>query len=186
MERDLDDLISEGKMFRELKLKNKNAKFPTAGTPCYLISREWIKKYKKYILNDSIKRHQKPNIAPTHCNDTHPGVISNAEDLLEDSDKHLKGTGTLEHLEASVVDRYFKPNIKERYEFKIYNDELWKFLHEKYGGLEIKRFYTKMGQYYSQVDIFYKVIPVFLLKVEDLLEERGSGLIYQMLVDYRV
>lgn len=42
MERDLDDLIKECKEFADLKHKNRNQKFPSAGTACYLISRNWM------------------------------------------------------------------------------------------------------------------------------------------------
>lgn len=58
-----------------------------------------------------------------------------------DSDpKFLKGTGTVEQFETIVVDKYLRSNIRERQDYKIINEELWKFLFEKYGGSTIKRY----------------------------------------------
>lgn len=45
----LEKLINEAKEFIDLKNKFKRAKFPETGTPAYLISNNWLKKYKAYI-----------------------------------------------------------------------------------------------------------------------------------------
>jgi hypothetical protein len=67
MERDLDDLIKEGKEFYEMNRQYKYNKFPSAGTPAYLVSKKWLKKYKQYILLRDIKLNRKPNISENHC-----------------------------------------------------------------------------------------------------------------------
>lgn len=50
MERDIDDLVKESKEFIELRKKDKQSRNPEAGTPAYLVSQLWLKKYKKFIL----------------------------------------------------------------------------------------------------------------------------------------
>ena len=55
MERDLDDIIKECKEFYELKRQHRYNKFPSAGANAYLISRDWMKKYKAYILYKQVK-----------------------------------------------------------------------------------------------------------------------------------
>jgi hypothetical protein len=67
MERDLEDLIKEGKEFNELNRQYKYNRFPSAGTPGYLVSKVWLRKYKQYILSRDIKLNRKPNVAANHC-----------------------------------------------------------------------------------------------------------------------
>jgi hypothetical protein len=70
-----------------------------------------------------------------HESDRHPGQITNYEDLcITDDGKFLVGTGKIDNYEPTYVDVYLKPNIHERYDYKIINQELWQFLFEKYGG----------------------------------------------------
>lgn len=57
MERDLDDIVKESREFIRLKRLHKQNKFPPAGAPAYLVSTEWLKKYKSYILYKEIKNN---------------------------------------------------------------------------------------------------------------------------------
>jgi len=68
------------------------------GTPAYLISSKWLKKYKRYILYDQFSygySEEKINIPDNHWDKAHPGPIKNTEFLEEDREKqNLYGTGT--------------------------------------------------------------------------------------------
>lgn len=76
-----------------------------------------------------------------HCQKYYPGQITNDSDLIDDSDRNLKGTGSAPGYEATVYDKYLKADVKERYHYKIVNPDIWDFLFSRYGGSEIKRYY---------------------------------------------
>ena len=46
--------------------------------------------------------------------------MTNVEDLCDESDLNLKGTGE-PPFEKSIVDTYLKPDLHERRDFKVYN-----------------------------------------------------------------
>lgn len=121
-----------------LKNKSDMERNPNPGKAVFIITKVWLKKYKEYVFYSDVKRHNKPQM---HESDRNPGPISNLEDLcITDDPKFLRGAGKQENYEQSYLDTYFKPNMSERYEYKIINQELWTFLHSKYGGQEIKRY----------------------------------------------
>jgi hypothetical protein len=94
----------------------------------------------------------------------HPGPITNDEDLCEEESLlYLKGTGKVEQFEKSTVDKYIKPDVRERHQYKIINQELWTFLLSKYGGSEIKRFSIPLSYYSSTVETRYKLLTVVVL-----------------------
>lgn len=60
----------------------------------YLLSKEWFKSYKTYILYSDMKRNNKPVMPETIV---HPGHIKNDEELcIPDYRNNLIGTGTNE------------------------------------------------------------------------------------------
>jgi len=81
-----------------------------------------------------VKRNNKPALPEKHV---HPGPITNDQDLCESDEKCLRGTGKV--FEVDCFDKYLRDNVKERYEFKIVNQEFWDFLYSRYGGSTIKR-----------------------------------------------
>lgn len=54
----------------------------------------------------------KPQPTSTHCQETHPGPMTNEEDFCDQSDTYLKGTGKGE-FESSTVDKYLKAESRE-------------------------------------------------------------------------
>lgn len=60
MERDLEDIVKECQEFIQLKEKDKRYSAKEEGTPAYIISKTWIKKYKAYILYKDVKYNRKP------------------------------------------------------------------------------------------------------------------------------
>ena len=52
----------------------------------------------------------------------HPWHIKNDEELcIPDYRNNLIGTGTNEQFEKNCVDKYLKPDVRERKEFKVIN-----------------------------------------------------------------
>ena len=115
-----------------MKRAYDNARFPDAGTPAYIISIEWLTKYKAYCFYDEIKYNTSPAPEEDHVTAKHPGQITNNE-LLQLEAKFLKGTGTLPSFEADVMDTYLHSAVRERINFEFVNEEIWQFLKEKYG-----------------------------------------------------
>ncbi len=62
MERDLDSIVTECKEFIKLKQIHSNSRYPDPGQPAFLISTNWLQKYKKYILHREIKAQSKPHM----------------------------------------------------------------------------------------------------------------------------
>ena len=153
-----------------MKRAYDNARFPDAGTPAFIISIEWLNKYKAYCFYDELKYNQSPSPDEDHVTAKHPGQISNTE-LLHDESKFLKGTGTIPGFEEEVIDTYLLSNVRERINFEFVNEEIWLFLKDKYGcDQSIKRWYAARGTYTSlcEVDARFKLIPVFFVRADDL------------------
>jgi hypothetical protein len=60
----------------------------------------------------------------------------NADELCEvDKDCHnLYGTGKVKGMEGQYIDQYLETNKNDRYDFHIYNEDMWQFLFKRYGG----------------------------------------------------
>ena len=129
---DIESIIKEGKEFCRLKRAYENARFPDAGTPAYIISIDWLAKYKAYCFYEEIKFNQSPAPDEDHVAEKHPGPITNAE-LLHPDAKFLKGTGTLNGFESEVMDTYLHEAVRERINFEFVNEEIFVFLKDKYG-----------------------------------------------------
>ena len=80
------------------------------------------------------------------------------------------GTGTVEQFESNHVEKYLKHEVRERYQYKVVNEELWQFLYSKYGGSEIKRYSVAQSQYYTSIDTRLKQVPVVILSVSKLYQ----------------
>jgi hypothetical protein len=112
-QRTLDDLVTECREYIVKRNASARERVPEAGKPMYLISKTWLKRYKEYILMADVKRNNKPHIPEVH---THPGPISNDEDLCEVSkNENMTGTGTVEQFEKDAVDKYLRLDVRERF-----------------------------------------------------------------------
>lgn len=90
----------------------------------------------------------------------------------------MKGTGTHELFESTVVDKYIKLTATEGADFKIYSQELWDFLVTKYEGNEVKRYYISLGTLFSQVELKLKSIPIIILPTDQLLKGELSEIVW--------
>jgi hypothetical protein len=145
------------------------------GDSAFLVSKNWLKAYKKYILYEDVKRNNKPQ-PPTR--NLHPGPISNFADLCEQDPegRNLVGTGTVEQFPMEVVDRYLRDDVKERYEYKVVNQELWNFIYSRYGGQTIRRIAIPLSQWSTTVEARLKKVPLVILSASRLTAG-GEGLV---------
>lgn len=132
MSKSIQDLHEEGKEFVRLKRVYDTARFPEAGTPAYIISSSWLKKFKEYTFYDAVKYNGSPDPSDDHVSSKNPGKIINA-DLLHTDPKFLKGTGQLQDFESDVVDTYLDKDKRERIDYEFVNEEIWQFLKSRYG-----------------------------------------------------
>lgn len=172
MAEEIKAVLEEGREFCRMKRAYDMARFPDAGTPAFLISTEWMVKYKKYCFYDDLRFNMNPReIDDDHIAKNSPGPITNAE-LLETDEKYLKGTGDLNDFEADVSDTYLRKDKFERTNFEFINEDLWKFLFERYGADQtIKRYYvSKSSGFYSscEIDSRFEVLPVYITRADDL------------------
>ena len=170
MSAEIENLVKEGKAFIQLKRTYDQERFPDVGTPAYLISNDWMEKYKKYCFYQNLKYNDQPEPAEDHLQTMHPGPVTNAS-LLHQEDYFLKGTGTLTDFETEAIDTYLHKDSRERMHFEIYNKAIWDFLHEKYGSDHaIKRFYINKGMYstFSELECRLTKIPVKLVYASEL------------------
>ena len=89
MQEELKSLIEEGKEFARIKRTYDQARFPDVGTPAYIISSNWLNKYKLYAFFEELRYNMMPReAADDHLTAKHPGKIVNT-DLLDHDAKFL-------------------------------------------------------------------------------------------------
>lgn len=135
----LEELFEEYKTFSLLKKKDDMASSLEPGVESFIISRPWLKKYSKFILYDQFKADTTENdlkIGEDHFSANMPGPIMNERDCCESDQKgeNLYGTGTVKGFESEYIDMYIDQNKSVQSDFMCINEELWKFLFERYGG----------------------------------------------------
>lgn len=110
MEVDFGNLVKEGQEFMRLRHDFKKSNNPPAGSVGFLISLDWITKYKKHIQYDTLRRNMAPT--PLEENDVElPGKITNSDFLDTDPETHLQGTAPAKAdngQETECIDRYIK------------------------------------------------------------------------------
>lgn len=141
MEVDFESLMIEGQQFVKLRGQFRSSNNPEAGTPAFLISLDWMQKYKKHIHYDVLRRNLVPQ-QEANQEPTHPGKITNSDFLEIDVNQYLSGTGSDKESEHELMDRYIKEEASEGRNFDVCSAEIWEFLSTKYGfDYEVKRFY---------------------------------------------
>ena len=145
------------------------------GSIGYLISIQWILKYKKYVQYDSLRKKVMPQWDQSQSKP--PGKITNADFLSIDSDVCLHGTGGTEKgTEAECIDRYIKKGAVENKHFEFCSAASWEFLSEKYGfDLEVKRYYQN-GQLTlgATLEVKMKLVPLVLVYTDYLVRQEIS------------
>lgn len=116
--------------------------------------------FRRELTVDQIK------IAPDHFTSMHPGHISNQTDFCEEDKNgdNLYGTGTLKGMESEYIDMYCDQNKSIQSDYMAINEELWKFLLDRYGGQVVKRYYLRGSSIqYTNVDAKMRAICVKIL-----------------------
>ena len=170
MQEKFEALKTEGKEFLRLKKAYEAARYPDAGTPAYIISSDWLKKYKEFCFYNDLKYNHAPVAQEDHFEKHAPGPIDN-EPILQMESKFLKGTGTIKDFESEVMDTYLHKNVRERMDYEVLNEELWEFLSSRYTtNHTIKRYYVSKGSFYSlcEVETRFKMVPVIIVRADDV------------------
>ena len=167
--KNLDELFAEYKNFKMLKKKDDMNSNCDAGTPAYLVSQKWLTKYLDFLLFEQFSagasEHQLKYDKDNHFTKAHPGPITNQEIIEDDKDQlNLYGTGNLKGFNQEYIDQYLDTNLHQQQHYQIYNEELWAFLVQRYGGNPIKRFYIRSGSmFYTNVEQKLKALQVRFL-----------------------
>lgn len=78
----------------------------------------------------------------------HPGPMTNRADLCEEDqqNENLYGTGEIKGQEAEYIDQYVETRKNGQADTVIFNEELWTFLSQRYGGDTVKRYWGHSSQ----------------------------------------
>ena len=178
MQAEIEKLVKEGKEFVNLMKAHENQRFPDAGTATYILDRTWLSKYKKFVFYDVFKFNVNGTVDPAedHLTAGHPGKIVNAN-LLHHEAKYLKGTGKVAGFESEYIDTYLHKDVREKQNFEFVSEEIWRFVESRYGcDQTIKRYYVSRSSTFmssmAEVDGRLKWIPVFIVKSDDLYNDR--------------
>lgn len=101
------------------------------GSEWFLISVEWLNKWKEYTKYDT-----NDSTTDASMDTPHPGMITN-EDIIEQLDNILIDRRR-PHLNVNL-----KENLREEDHYHLVNKKLWEYLYIRYGGVEMKRFGVK-------------------------------------------
>ena len=111
-----------------------------------------MNKWKTFVEYDSIKNNFQPQFTLDKLQKNFPGRITN-EKLLKNFDKYLRDDNEMDPTNFAV-----KSKIRDRIDYMMVTEEVWKSLKSKYGGFEIKRQKSKKGYYSATYEIrFTKV-----------------------------
>lgn len=165
----LKELFEEFKMYRKLRKQDELASNQESGTSAYLVSAKWLQRYEEFLLYDQFDSgasEAQLRYAKDHFTKKHPGPMTSHADLCEEDaqNENLYGTGTLKGQEAEYIDRYVEQKRDTNRDMSIFNEELWNFLSQRYGGDKIKRFWGRQGSgFYTKVDVRLQQLKVSFL-----------------------
>ena len=91
-----------------------------------------------------------------------PGPITN-DDILEVTEDYYKSDDA-----KDIYNTILKPEMRERFDYKIMNAKQWEYLYNKYKGVLIEREKYKPEHYiYYQVEVYFQKINLILLPKKD-------------------
>jgi hypothetical protein len=154
-----------------LRKQFKTSNNPPPGSVGYLVSCQWVLKYKQYLQYKSIKAN-KPVSAVNNV--AHPGIITNHDFLHTDHRVYLPGSssGTEKGQETECIDRYIKSTCFEYRHFQIFSAESWEFVNSRYGcDFEVRRYYYKGRWEGSTMEINMKQVPIIIFKAAHIKQD---------------
>ena len=161
-----DELYKEVQEYYKIAKEYRRNKYNSRDeTEVYIIEKNFIKKWKQYILYSETKRDiqlSTYNYNFKKCNlfmnpEFFPGEINNNSLLV--SRENYYNDGNDEDLENFVI----QSDLSQRKDFKYVNYELWSLFYNKYkGGPVLKKIYVEEGGRNSYsikiIDIFYNKV----------------------------
>ena len=154
----------EAKEYFELS-KEKRSSYSTKDEFSYVINRNWLAKWKKYVDYQFIKENSKSyyhshsfNRKEYQCDpDSFPGEIDN-EFLIVPSNEFLNDGD-----DSNLYNYVIRHNVDQRKDIKLINGKMWDFFNSRYkGGPELMKPYIsdKSRSYSSSkiVELFYRKV----------------------------
>lgn len=141
--------------YRRLLQSTKSNYYKKDGEIGYLLSNKWLEEWKKVHYYDSYYRNLKPDF--DEGRPVEIGPISNNELIMDRSEFYNDVDPN------SYYNFMLKPNIKMNVDYKPVEEEIWRFFVEKYGGVEIKRFYYKTYSFGADIEAKLKEYKVVIL-----------------------
>lgn len=167
MEIDSEQLSVECREFMRLRKQFKLSNNPLPGSVGYLVSCQWVLKYKQYLQYKTIKANRPISAVNSVAG---PGIITNQDFLHTDHRKHLPGSsGAEKGQETECIDRYIKSSCFENRHFQIFSAESWDFVNSRYGcDFEVRRYYMKGRWEGSTLEVNMKQVPIIILKAANI------------------
>ena len=143
----------------------------------WLISKLWLRKWKKYVGYEAVKNEHNTYFSrelKKHDIDkeSFPGPICN--DILLLSKDEYYNDGNMDLFENMII----KPELDLRDDIRIINEKIWNFFHKRYGGGPliikpvIKDGHRKVYEvFYTKFNILVLPTKQGILKNESLMEE---------------
>ena len=161
---DEEAIREEVRKYMELKKRYKQTRYPEVGTEAFLINLEWVRRWKQYVGYKDIKKGRKPNYMDNHKENYFPGPITN-EKLLREHDSYYQDDEV-----ENICNNVLKHGMRERVDYKIWDAGTWNYLQEIYGGRTIKRYHQQLYSIHTQVEVYLKEVPLFILPPYEQLE----------------
>lgn len=141
--------------YRTLFNRSKSNYYKKDGDVGYLISMNWLEKWKKLVYYDQLYRNLQPEYDAEKSKDIpeidNESLIRDQSTILTDVDPN------------SYLNFVLKPNIKMNVDYKVVEEEIWDFFRSKYGGVEIKRFFHKTYSFGAEIEAKLKEFKIVLL-----------------------
>jgi hypothetical protein len=166
-------LENEAKVYCDLS-KEKRSSYSNKDDYMYLINRNWLAKWKKYVDYKFIKENTKSYYGSQSSNrkeykndlSSFPGEIDNEfliipfSEFLNDEDK------------TNIYNYVIRFDVDQRKDLKILNKKMWDFFSSRYnGGPELKKPHVedKSKKYSSTriVEVFYRKVNKNKINIKD-------------------
>ena len=125
--------------------------------PAYIISRQWLKKWKKCAAPP------KRRLVSYYDYDEEdeaklPGPIDNKDIIDEDKDFYKSKDPN------DIYNMILKPKLKDHIDYRILNEKQWLLLFNKFKGTPIKRIkYTKESSGYIETEVYFQQMNIVVL-----------------------
>ena len=152
------ELRNEINKYRSLRKPKKDEYIKE---PVYIISTKWNKQWKRYLGIDKMKYTYLDEFEEEKLPRVYPGPINNL-DIISTKDNFYKTAD-----EGDLYNIPLIPDLNEKIEYKIINEDQWNFLYKKYGGLPIKRWHYRNKYDLDNVEVYFTQLNLVILPDRD-------------------